>query len=128
MRTLGQKRAEFSLRKITGIKINKEFTSLANSAPSMILQNGLGLTAAFWKQKSNGTREDRYASLLEWVREWLSECKILKSTDVGSFFISLSECEQMKYLEAQKETLALLEWVKRYANGFSTEKKMENER
>ena len=34
----------------------------------------------------------------------------------AEFIKELSEMTQPKYLTAQKETLALLEWVKRYAN------------
>jgi len=123
MRTLGQQRAEFALKKVMAIDINDDFTSLASGAPSMILQNGLGLTAAFWKQKSNGNGVDRYSLLLGWVREWLNSRKIIASADVASFFSKLNQTEQMDYLKAQNETLALLEWIKRYANGFKPKSK-----
>ncbi len=123
MRTLGQQRAEFALNKVMSIEVNDEFASLANGAPSMILQNGLGLTAAFWKQKGNGNSGERYTQLLGWVREWLNARKIISSSDVASFFTALSKTDQMDYIKAQRETLALLEWVKRYANGFKPKSK-----
>ena len=54
---------------------------------------------------------------------WLSydNGKDIKNTfatkkDRIKFIKELSEMDQQKYLTAQKETLALLEWVKRYAN------------
>ncbi|MBF0234965.1 MAG: hypothetical protein HQK65_18305 [Desulfamplus sp.] len=34
------------------------------------------------------------------------------------FLTSLSTMDQRQYLSAQKETLSLLEWVKRYAGAF----------
>ena len=123
MRTLGQKRAEYALDKVLAIPENKkkDFKSFSAGAPSIILQNGFGQALAFWLSK--GT--DKHIAIFEMIKDWLS----YENGDVKNEFVEkdkaktrtdfikqLSCMDQIKYLTAQKETLALLEWVKRYAN------------
>ena len=122
MRTLGQKRAEYALDKVLNIQCDKEkFKNFSAGAPSIILQNGFGQALAFWLSK--GT--DKHIAIFEMIKDWLS----YENGDVKNEFVEkdkaktrtdfikqLSCMDQIKYLTAQKETLALLEWVKRYAN------------
>ena len=122
MRSLGQKRAAFALKKTTGMQaeIKKKFKPFSAGAPSMILQNGFGQALAFWLAKG----KDEHLAMFDIVREWLS----YKNEDVNNNFVkpadnsaqafinAISDMPQQEYLTAQKETLALLEWVKRYAN------------
>jgi len=123
MRTLGQKRAEFALNEVLKIQCDKkEFKNFSAGAPSMILQNGFGQALAFWLSK--GT--DKHIVLFDMIKKWLS----FQGNDFRNTFVEdaethvdfiryLSTMDQNQYLDAQKETLALLEWIKRYANaGF----------
>jgi len=122
MRTLGQKRAEYALGKVLAIpegKKKEEFKSFSAGAPSIILQNGFGQALAFWLSKG----KDKHIAVFDMIRNWLSyekddiENSFVKKTENPVDFIrELSGMDQIKYLSAQKETLALLEWVKRYAN------------
>ena len=132
MRTLGQKRAEFALEKVLAIPEGrkKDFKSFSAGAPSMILQNGFGQALAFWLSKGTDKdlkikEEDKHIVLFDMIWKWLPHEK----DDVKNRFVEkdkaktrtdlirqLSSMDQIKYLTAQKETLALLEWVKRYAN------------
>ena len=126
MRTMAQKRAEFALARVLFIKDKKDFQSFSAGAPSMILQNGFGQTLAFWLAK--GTKDskikdnDKHVELFDMVKDWLS----LKTKDINNSFTNekdrtklmkeLTTMDQRQYLSAQNETLALLEWVKRFAN------------
>lgn len=132
MRTLGQKRAEYALEKVLAIPEGKkkDFKSFSAGAPSMILQNGFGQALAFWLSKGTDKNlkikeEDKHIVLFDMIWKWLPHEK----DDVKNRFVEkdkaktrtdlirqLSGMDQIKYLTAQKETLALLEWVKRYAN------------
>ena len=96
----------------------------------MILQNGFGQALAFWLSKGTDKdlkikEEDKHIVLFDMIWKWLPHEK----DDVKNRFVEkdkaktrtdlirqLSGMDQIKYLTAQKETLALLEWVKRYAN------------
>ncbi len=130
MRTLGQKRAEYALEKVLAIPKDKkkDFKSFSAGAPSMILQNGFGQAIAFWLSKGTDKNldikpNDKHIVMFDIIKNWLC----YKNDDVNNDFVEktnerkdfirqLSEMSQIKYLTVQKETLALLEWVKRYAN------------
>lgn len=132
MRTLGQKRAEFALKKVLEAKNIDKFDSFTAGAPSQILQNGFGQTMAFYvakgtkKDNSNDKKpyidkKDKHIVLLNIIRKWLQEKEFLTTAtkDEKEFIYTITQLSQQQYLAAQKETLALLEWVKRFANsGF----------
>jgi CRISPR-associated protein Cmr5 len=119
MRTMAQKRAEVALEEVIKIKSDKgKFETFAKGAPSMILQNGFGQSLAFWLAK--GT--DKHIELFNMVKNWLSLKRgdinnaFTTQTDRRKFIEELAGMEQSQYLSAQSETLAFLEWVKRFAS------------
>ncbi len=114
MRTLSQKRAEFALHEVVSIPSDKKekFKHFASGAPPMILQNGFGQALAFWLSKGEYKHEKMFAI----VKNWLCANKFADGDSNTEFIRNISQMDHRKYLEAQKETLALLEWVKRYAN------------
>jgi CRISPR-associated protein Cmr5 len=127
MRTLGQKRAAYALQEVLGNRCDKpkEFKTFCAGAPAVVLQNGFGHALAFWYSKSKNNQVDKHLVLLDIIRNWLYR----KDDGVQNNFIqpcqttkemvaSLSNMSQQEYLAAQGETLALLEWVKRYANAL----------
>lgn len=126
MRTLGQKRSEYALREILEIideikdkKAFASFASFVSSVPSMILQNGFGQTLAFLYSKGS----DKHLKILNITKKWLEEEQLIKkANDVKDMILKISNLSQSEYLAAQKETLSLLEWVKRYAQAFKEEK------
>ncbi len=118
MNTIGQQRSAYALEKVikAGEKKVDKFDSFSAGAATMILQNGFGQSMAFWLQKNRDKTNDKHGELFNIVREWLNSKGIIKSSDPKSFIKALADAKQEEYLAAQKETLALLEWVKRYAN------------
>ncbi len=116
MRTLGQERSEFALKKVLE---SKEITALKNfsaGAPSIILQNGFGQALAFWASKGKA----EHNALLDIIREWFNEQKdfFIQADTTQDLLLKLSEISQQEYFAAQQEALNFLEWVKRYANAF----------
>lgn len=131
MRTLGQKRAQFALNEVlknNDINLKKDFKNFSAGAPSMILQNGFGQALAFWLSKATDKNlqiktTDKHFVLFKIVMDWLAFEKgdvkntfIKKTNSPKQFLEAIAEMPQDQYFAAQKETLALLEWVKRYAN------------
>ena len=114
MRTRGQERAEFALNKVVSIPPDKKekFKPFSKGAPSMILQNGFGQTLAFWISKD----KDEHMTMFNIVKEWLCLNNLAEGQNKADFIRSIAKMDQTKYFTAQKEALALLEWVKRYAN------------
>lgn len=118
--TLGQKRSAFALEKVSQVTAEK-FDKLVSGLPAMILQNGLGQTLAFLLSKAtkqgrlqkNSSHYEAYVIMASWQTK-LGRLKKMESP--GDVIKELSGMPQSDYLEMQIETLALLEWVKRYAN------------
>ncbi len=122
MRTMAQKRAEYALTKVLAVVKSlqdpdklKHFKHFSAGAPSMILQNGLGQTLAFWLAKGRFEHQALFSILKDWLKETnaatFGGCQ--KDADLIG---KLSGIDQRAYLSAQNESLALLEWVKRFAN------------
>lgn len=131
MRTLGQKRAEFALEQVLTNAPKgevKEFKTFCSGAPAVILQNGFGQALAFWYSKSNGKKDSRYQILLNMIMHWLCPkdgegriAFVAPCSSTREMVKAISGLPQQSYIAAQKETLALLEWVKRYANAVLKE-------
>jgi len=118
MQTLGQQRAEFALERITISLANKnkdfkkEFKSFSAGVPSMILMNGFGQALAFMVAKN----DEKHRIVFSILKKWLIQKGFVNSaSNTRDFLLNIAQMDQKEYLAAQKETLALLEWVKRYA-------------
>ena len=135
MKNLAQKRAKHALDKVNEIidkhanLNNKNFKSFAAGSPTIILQNGLGQALAFWASKMKVDKNGHWNNekyVLDVIKSWFANAEnplkfIDTRTDEKSFITSLLDKDQAEYLEIQKETLAMLEWFKRYANAFLSE-------
>ncbi len=112
-RTLGQKRAEYCLEQLRQLRCDAEkFKNFSAGLPSLIIQNGFGQALAFLVAKG----EDKHIAAFSIITGWLANQHILTPDQPAGMLLQISQMEQAKYLHAQKETLAMLEWLKRYAN------------
>lgn len=134
-RTLGQQRAAYCLEKLEKLACSRdEFKKLSAGLPAMIMQNGFGQTLAFLAAKASETethkegdktlkkikfkKKDKHYAAFSIITGWLRKKEILPSLmeSEKGLLEYISGMEQEKYLRGQKETLAMLEWLKRYAN------------
>jgi CRISPR-associated protein Cmr5 len=127
MQTKQQERAQFALNNLPAkngvVVIDEKTANFIVGTPTMILTNGLGQTLAFLLSKKSGKEKQ----VFEIIKKWL--CKTMKthfdntaSSDID-FLKKLNAVSQQEYLDAQHETLKLLEWLKRYARAFQQEGK-----
>lgn len=113
--TLGQQRANFCLERLENLLCNhKDFKSFSAGLPAMILQNGFGQTLAFLVSK--GKDKDKHHVGFTIISDWLVNRKLINDGQPREILSQISTMEQREYLYAQRETLAMLEWLKRYAN------------
>jgi CRISPR-associated protein Cmr5 len=119
-RTLAQERASFALEEVKKAHGTAKFDKLTAGLPAMILQNGFGQTMAFLLAKATkdgGFKEkDSHYQAFRIMVAWLNMRSIVTGSQPSDFMKNLCEIPQSKYLLAQDEALAVLEWVKRYAN------------
>ena len=129
--TLGQQRATFALQALKAklgkdvgkMDLHKEFPPLAAGLPAMILQNGFGQTLAFLlakagdeKDKKKDKKNDKHYVAYSIIRDWLAQNSYLDKGDDYDVIRQISNMDQIDFLQAQRETLAMLEWLKRFAN------------
>lgn len=98
--------------------IAKKYKALANSAPVMILTNGLGQTLAFFLSKVKGQNE--YSMLYSHIEQWLGvKIPWSQSNEKHKRIIEkiMNETSQINRM-ATEETLAFLSWVKRFASAM----------
>jgi len=127
MRTLGQQRAQFCLEQLENLACDrKDFKPFSAGLPAMILQNGFGQTLAFLAAK--GSKENKMTKQIEFIHDnkhyvaftiiviWLIQNNLFQAGSEKDILLQISTMDQKKYLRAQQETLAMLEWLKRYAN------------
>lgn len=121
--TKEQQRSAFALEKIQDFGTNsvpKDDANFVVGTPTMILTNGIAQTMAFLLSKQKPDTVVKEVKVFRILKRWLSqEIGALQDTsDDRKFLEQFSKLEQKDYLRAQEESLALLQWLKRYARAF----------
>ena len=137
LRSLEQRRASFAWKKAGSVPMEKrkEYTSWVKKLPAMIMTNGLGQTMAFLKSKSKEDegQQGMYDLLYKHISEWLTSDadiplawhnEVKQKSDIIERIVH--ECTgSIIYRQAAQEALALISWLKRFAEALPTEKKEE---
>lgn len=89
-----------------------KYGSVVRRLPSYILTNGLGQTLAFLKAKGKGEPGDEHEILYQHLANWLKK-QLKVSSDLLDWIVSTANSQQ--YRLATMEALALLQWLKRFA-------------
>ena len=128
LRSLEQERAKYTwecIQKVKGnIKLEDKYKSYVKSASSYIQINGLGNTLAFYKSKfkadlekkgENGLSADKkaYYVLYNHIDEWFKKY-FRKNEDILNWIIS-EKTSSIDVFQVTKEIIALLNWMKRFA-------------
>lgn len=128
VQTIQQQRAAHALKKINGfpsgpefLESRKRFKSYASALPAMIHMNGLGQTAAFCLSKGG-----EYKILYDLLSEWLTKPD-QPYRDQKSLIDAITQCDMHAYRLAQAEAIALLEWVKKFADAFLSDPENKDE-
>ena len=89
-------------------KERENYCKLAKGAPAMIMGNGLMPTLAFYKSKG---KEDLLNHILGWLGRRYQLPQNFNSA-MDKFF----KAESSFYMQATNETLALLRWIRQFAD------------
>jgi CRISPR-associated protein Cmr5 len=124
-RTLEQQRAAAALAFVQAQKDNEKqrakLHTVIQKAPILILQNGLGQTLAFLLADTAGEGENRKAAglLYDQLGQWLRQQGIYPGQE--DLMTQLTAANRHHYLRAQQEALALLGWMKKFAEAWLKE-------
>jgi CRISPR-associated protein Cmr5 len=93
---------------------DKEYKAYAKNIPMMIKINGLGATLAFMKAKSKdgNAYEILYNQISKWLKE---EKKLISNNDLAKEIVEKPSSE---YRFITIEVLALMSWLRRFADGL----------
>lgn len=125
-RTLAQQRAAFALEKIEQVKgwpneSKAKYARLARKLPAMVLHNGLGQALAFHLADAKDDSRAPAGALVLHLTEWLAKRSLYAGLDpaqLDSLISKLVAGDSRAYLRAQQETLALFDWMKKFADAF----------
>ena len=133
IQTKQQKRAKFALNelneKVKSNSVDSKLSTFIVGMPNMILSNGLGQSLAFLMAKAKDKPERKFVFYT--IKKYLCQnyngtFGSFKSDDMQNnyeFLKKFNDISQGDYLKMQEEVLRMLEWLKRYARAFETEKK-----
>lgn len=143
MRELEQKRAAFALRVVRDLesedpRTRKSYTAYAKSLPANIVMAGLGQAVAMAMSKAGGSEgasaggdKAAWTALLRHLEQWLLREAGGASPYSGApderrpglaLVKAVTEGDQRAYLAAQAEALAILGWLKKFANALLVER------
>jgi CRISPR-associated protein Cmr5 len=121
---LEQGRAAFAFQKaLKGKDIGKEYLSSVRKLPMLIKNNGLGaaIAFAFAKGSKNGIPDEKHpwGLIYHQIEEWLKKDeKKLIIFDDNQLVYRITEEGSTVYRTVTIEVLALLSWMKRFAEGL----------
>ena len=125
MENIQQERAKFAIEQLEKISsnqvIDKDIATFIVGMPNMILSNGIGQTMAFLLAKTDKEKKV-YRILKNWICKKYANLGFTDKSDMD-FIKTFCTLKQDKYLEIQRESLRLCEWLKRYARAFQEEDK-----
>ena len=125
--TLAQQRAAFALEQLRGLNLKAEdmasLAALLKSLPAAMRLNGFGQTLTYLlakgAEKESGAKTKRterdYQDAFRLITQWLRQRRLITQKQDGEILHELAQMDQTRYLQAQEEALALLEWAKRFA-------------
>lgn len=89
-----------------------KYGSVVRKLPSYIMTNGLGQTLAFLKAKGKGEPGNEHEILYQHLASWLKR-RLDINGDLLDWVVNTATSQQ--YRMATMEALALLQWLKRFA-------------
>lgn len=121
MQTRQQLRAKHALvavQKLQGMGMDSKIKGRASELPFMIHTCGLGQALAFFKSKGS---KDGYDLMLAMLDAWLRE-KGSPFAGARESLEAVTQCDMQKYRIAQVEAVQYMEWVKKFASAYLTQK------
>jgi CRISPR-associated protein Cmr5 len=115
LRTLEQERAKHAWDCVQEVKDKPfagDYRTIAVRVPSLIVTNGLGQTLAFLKAKGKGEPGNEHEVLYRHLADWVGR-KVNADGDLLNWLVNTATSQQ--YRLATMEALALLQWLKRFA-------------
>jgi CRISPR-associated protein Cmr5 len=117
--TLDQKRAKYAWEKANeAAKVDIEkYTNLAKAVPSLIMNSGLMQTFAFLNAKDEQIHTILLNNLTKWLGiRFMSIAENAPPPHFELLMAGLYNSDSSTYMQATNETMALLRWIRQFAD------------
>jgi CRISPR-associated protein Cmr5 len=123
--TLDQKRAEYAWEQVSqAVQIIADYTREAKGAPVLIMGSGLMQTLAFFQAKGKPQHLVLLGHLCRWLGRTLGGTLVTDqdrfppeaAADFSAVMAALNAAPSSLYLRATDEVLALLRWIRQFAD------------
>ncbi len=127
IRGIEQGRAAFAYDRVKEIAQNsngdlkKKYKSGAKKLPVLIKTNGLGQALAFINKRDDGNTK-----LYDTIGKWLAYKQLIKLDENSELVEVVIRKSSNEYRRITIETLALLNWVRRFVDGLMKEVEGDN--
>lgn len=128
-----QGRAKYAFDKVRSVSENgpdnlkKTYKSAAKKLPVLIKTNGLGQTLAFMKSKGGKKgAKNGHDELYDQIGNWLQTRDAEKLDPQGELVEQVIQLESPAYRQVTAETLALLNWIRRFVDGLMKDVEEDN--
>lgn len=122
VQTMEQQRAEFALKAVEGYaQLDKtrqtELRRYLIQIPALIHMNGLGQALAFYRMKG---KDSSHEMIYQMLGQWLCQERAGRVFDgqEEDLLRAITSADMFRYMAAQNEALALLEWLKKFATAL----------
>lgn len=116
--TLDQQRASFAWQKTEeSARFIGDYTVVAKSTASLIMNSGLMQTLAFLKSKDTQAHNALLNHLLKWLDiRFLTKNEESDVPDFAMVMNALHQVDSSQYMQVSKELMALLRWIRQFAD------------
>lgn len=128
LKGIEQGRAKYAFEAVTGIsqtkekKLKESYKPAAKKLPVLIKTNGLGQTLAFIKERNLG-----YDKLYDQIGNWLQTEDAKGLVPQGELVEQVIQLQSPVYRQVTVETLALLNWIRRFVDGLMKDVEVEDD-
>jgi CRISPR-associated protein Cmr5 len=126
--TIEQKRAAQAWKDVSDVEnqyrdeLGRKYNSLTRSAPAMVQSNGLGQALAFLRAKAGREKKGEHWLLYSHVSTWvIQELKAQPKEASDGLLEWVVQQDTPTYRRATTETMAYLNWLKRFAEAILPE-------
>lgn len=116
MKNMNNERAKFAYDELKNITSEKsDFRSLARSFPTIVQANGLTVAVALLYSKKD---KNAHGKMYGMISKWLHKKEHISEGEKNDLMNAIANIESDKLRLATAEVMALLVWIKRFAEGM----------
>lgn len=132
--TLDQRRAQYAWDKTGTARNIEDYTNLAKAVAALVMTSGLMQTLAFLQAKDKPHHQEVRDHICRWLGNTLGGTPVTESerfppqaaADFATVMAALHQADSALYRRATDESLALLRWIRQFADARKAMTKPRN--